>query len=671
MTKSSISQSFQGYRADIDGLRAVAVLAVILYHIDKTLIPGGFVGVDIFFVISGYLISLHIFKDLNKKSFSLVEFYRRRIKRIVPAMLVVIAITLILTQLIFRPEDAEKVAESSLWSLLSLANVYFWLYQDTSYFAAASSELPLLHLWSLGVEEQFYLFWPLILMLLYRIKQEKYFLVLSVCVAVFSFLLAEYMYNNAPSFVYYMLPTRAGELLIGAISTHIVMRHGAIEINLKVVQFLAVTGFVLILGSLVLLSEDNVFPGFRAIPPTIGAALLILSGHYGRSWAAYVLQLKPMVWVGVISYSAYLWHWPILAFYRYSQPEMTVFSGTVIFLSTMILGWISYLYIECPTRRSLGSAYKIFTQYFIIPVGILAFVSLVSMKLDGYGIRWFSDEYKFRLNVLNEETRPAYKYDYVCQRQLITKNDIDDKRCVIGGDSKEQTRTILWGDSNAAHYIGMLGEFSRELNFSFMNLEVGSCPPIKSDPASFVGAKRLSDCRKSNELILQNIEQFKVVIISSNWSNYQSKSDDFIAVFFDTVKELVSSGKMVILIGKAPVISTYDRLCREKLLSFPYMNCNINSVSLSKDVADVNRSLKLFADNTKNVEYYDINNYLCPNNECSAFNKSGKVIYYDTSHLTLNASWNIGSEIINKEGAPFPFTLIKHWSSSEPLLLNL
>lgn len=161
------------YRADIDGLRSIAVLSVIIFHINKNIIPGGFVGVDIFFVISGYLITLHILRDLDRKVFSIVEFYRKRIKRIVPAMLTVVLISIVVAQIIFRPNDAEKVSESGLWSLFSMANVYFWKFQDTSYFAAANHEMPLLHLWSLGVEEQFYIFWPLILLVTYRIGHGK------------------------------------------------------------------------------------------------------------------------------------------------------------------------------------------------------------------------------------------------------------------------------------------------------------------------------------------------------------------------------------------------------------------------------------------------------------------------------------------------------------------
>lgn len=258
------------YRPDIDGLRAVAVLSVILFHIDKTLLPGGFVGVDIFFVISGYLISLHIFRDLSRQRFSIIEFYRRRIKRIMPAMLAVVLVVVALSQVILRPADAEGVAESGLWSLLSMANVYFWLSEDTSYFAAASSQKPLLHLWSLGIEEQFYLFWPLILLLTHRVGHGRHFFALFSVLALASFCAGEYWFSQAPSFVYYMLPTRAGELLTGALLAHLIMHRGSIRVPAVAVFLLGLTGLVLVSGSLFLLSEHAVFPGLRALPPPWG-----------------------------------------------------------------------------------------------------------------------------------------------------------------------------------------------------------------------------------------------------------------------------------------------------------------------------------------------------------------------------------------------------------------
>jgi len=664
MSLTNTTQDYNNYRPDIDGLRALAVLSVIIYHINKEILPGGFVGVDIFFVISGYLISLHIFKDLSRDSFSILEFYRRRVKRIAPAMLVVVMVTIVIAQFLLLPGDAEKVAQSGLWSVFSLPNVYFWLYQDVSYFAAASNQKPLLHLWSLGVEEQFYVFWPLILLITSRKGHSKTFFVTMAFIATASFFLGEYLFSYDPSFVYYMLPTRAGELLVGALLAHLIMKRNSLVISEYIVSFTAVFGLLLIGCSLMLLSEEQVFPGLRAIPSTVGAAMLIFAGHYGSSWPSRLLKLRPMVWIGLISYSAYLWHWPLLAFYRYGQAEISLLSGTVLFFITICLAWLSYFYVECPARRSRKSAYQIFFRQLIIPSGAIVLLALVSMKIDGYGLRWISNDYKSNLTALRDETKPAYQYDYVCQSQLITTADANNPRCVIGAENTNQpSQAILWGDSNAAHYIGMLGVFAREAGFRFRNLQIGSCPPINASAVDFVTAKRSSDCLNSREIAMQALNEFHTVIISANWSEYQSRSENFLDVFFDTARALVEKGKLVILIGKAPVISSYDRLCREKAISFPFMKCNISSVAFPKDIEEVNKRLENFALGTKNIEYYDITKYLCPNRDrCSALNSEGKPIYYDSSHLALSASWDIGSIIYKREGVPFPFTLIPNWS---------
>ncbi len=649
------------YRPDIDGLRAIAVLSVIIFHIDKALLPGGFVGVDIFFVISGYLISLQIFKDLNKDCFSIVEFYRRRVKRIAPAMLVVVFVTTVLAQFLFRPNDAEKVAESGLWSLLSLANIYFWLYQDTSYWAPSSNVLPLLHLWSLGVEEQFYIFWPLILLVTYRIGHGRYFISIFVLLAVASFFLGEYLFESDPSFTYYMLFTRAGELLIGALIAHFIFKYKTIEIPDKFTAVTSWSGILLVVGSLAFLSEEFVFPGLWAIPPTVGAGALIFAGHYDKSWPSRLLMLRPMVWVGLVSYSAYLWHWPILALVRYSLIEINLLLGVAIFAITMLLAWVSYLYVETPARRTSGNAIQVFTRQFILPCGAIAFLCLVFMKLDGYGLRWFSDTYRSKLTSIRNETKPAYQYDYVCQSKLVTYDDVTNARCVIGDDSKETPKAILWGDSNAAHYIGMLGVFAREGGFLFRNLQIDSCPPLSTDAKGFAPIKRVPDCEKSRKITLATVDKYPVIIVSASWSFYQSRYENFLDVFFETARALASKGHLVILIGKAPVINTYNRLCYERAISLPFMNCDESSVPFSIEIADANEKLKSFSQNTENVEYYDITKYLCPNGRCSAFHSNGKPLYYDSRHLALGASWKIGADIYESEDVPFPFTLISSW----------
>lgn len=651
----------QPYRPDIDGLRAVSVIAIVLFHVNKTLVPGGFVGVDLFFVISGYLISLNIFQDLERGRFSLMDFYRRRVKRIVPAMLVVVTVTLVAAQLLLRPVDAELSAEAALWSVVSLANVYFWLYLDTTYFAPAASERPLLHLWSLGVEEQFYLLWPLLLLFVYGPLRTRAFFPVAGLVALGSFLFGEYFFQRSPSFVYYMLPSRAGELLVGAMVAFAVLRGAERRVPAAVVAPMAATGLLLLIASMVWLSDDQVFPGWRALPPTLGAAFLILAGHCGKTWPSRLLELRPLVWLGLISYSVYLWHWPLLAFLRYGQVEITMLTGAATLAVTVACAWLTYRYVERPARLSTASAARVAFRQYLVPGGALAVAAIGMMVIDGYGIRWLSDDYKTRLAAVRDQTRSARDYAYVCQRTRITLQDAEDDRCVVGRDSAAPPEVLLWGDSNAAHYVGMVGVFAQEAGFRFRNLAIESCPPINGDPVAFVPARYLADCRVSAEIVRPVVDKFDVLIISASWTRYQDRSEEFLGEFFETVRELVREGKLVVLIGKAPVIPRYDRRCPEKALSYPFLRCPRSTSPPLEEVSNINARIRDFADQTPNVEYFDVSPHLCPDGVCRAFTANGMPLYYNRSHLNMPGSWELGDQIVRREGVPFPFKAIAEW----------
>jgi len=405
-----------------------------------------------------------------------------------------------------------------------------------------------------------------------------------------------------------------------------------------------------------------VYPGLLAVPPTIGPAMLILAGHYGNSWPTRLLQLRPMTWIGLISYSAYLWHWPLLAFFRYGQFELSALAGSMIFLLTILLAWLSYLYVERSARLSTRSAIQVFAYQYVVPVLALSFIALVAIKVDGYSLRWTSKDYKASLAAVQNSTRPAYEYDYVCQKFHITANDVKNDKCIVGAETGRDPIAILWGDSNAAQYVGMLAVFAREQGFRFRNIGIASCPPIDADPTDFVTVKkRVAGCRDSLKLVKKVVDLYPVVLVSASWSSYQARSDRFLETFFDGARALASQGKLIVILGQAPVISTYDRLCWEKALTFPFMECQTQTVPLAEGIVNANARLKAFADSTPNVEYYDVIKYLCPDGECSAFDKSGKPLYYDLSHLSLPASWQIGEDIFQRDGVPAPFTLIANW----------
>jgi len=640
------------YRPHLDGLRAVAVLSVILYHIDERLLPGGFIGVDIFFVISGFLITLHILQELRDGRFSLLEFYRRRVKRIAPAMFVVVGATLVVAQFILMPEQATGVASSAVWSLASLANVYFWRHLDTSYFAQSSSELPLLHLWSLGVEEQFYLLWPPLLMVFFRARR---FVLGTVLVAVGSVMLAQWLYHTAPAFVFYMLPTRSGELLAGALLAVTVVRGQHERVPRSAAAVLGLVGAVALGISLVVISEKNVFPGLLAVPPVVGAVALILAGERGDSVVPRLLSWKPLAWIGLVSYSAYLWHWPLLAFYRYGHPTIGFTVGTTIFVLTFLLAWLSYRFIEQPARRTTASWQRVFIRQYVLPAAFIGAIAVGALSLRGYGVRYFSD-YKRVLAATRMERYPAYRFTYVCQRQRLTSKDITNPDCIVGESSNEGPLAVLWGDSTAAHYVGMVGAFARSGGYRVRNVEHSACPPIDGDPEPFVDAEITSDCRASLAIARPIVEQFDNIIIASTWDSYRHTAA-LMPRLFDTVKRLTARGKHVVLIGKVPEIGDYDPLCREKALAYPLLRCRIAIAIPSPEVVQLNQQLRTFARSIPNVSFYDVTEVLCPGGVCASVTSTGTPIYYDRLHLTLRASWALGERVLREQGLPAAFRL--------------
>lgn len=311
-----------GYRPDIDGLRAIAVLSVILHHLKAPLVPGGFVGVDIFFVISGYLITSQIFNDVSQGTFSIRQFYQRRINRIIPALVTVITTILVVGWLVLSPRDLTLVLESSIFALLGMSNIFFWR-EYGNYFSGNAAEAPLLHTWSLGVEEQFYLVWPLIVVLLIKLRLRYVMIgltILTVAAGVFS----EIAIGLAASASYYLLPTRFFELMIGGTLALAVAHKIAISRSYSGLTF--VIGLALIVWSLFGLNKSSSFPGLNAVWPCVGTALLIWSGNSQHAFSR-ILTNRPIVFIGVISYSLYLWHWPIISYLNYMDFAISIAIG--------------------------------------------------------------------------------------------------------------------------------------------------------------------------------------------------------------------------------------------------------------------------------------------------------------------------------------------------------
>lgn len=637
------SGTTSNYRPDIDGLRALAVMAVVLFHIDKTWVPGGFIGVDIFFVISGFLITGNITSDIGQGRFSIAEFYQRRIKRIMPALMVLLLVTLIAGQIIMLPADFKDLSLSSVFSALSLANFYFLFSVDTGYFADDSTTIPLLHLWTLGVEEQFYLLWPLILAAWGTRGYSRLVLAGLAMVALASFLLAQFVAPSAPMTAYYMLPMRAGQLLAGAICL-MAVRHHYREVRLPRLlrEMLALLSLALIAGSLVFIHEGDLFPGLLAIPVTLGAVGLIYVGSAGGSLINRALSFRPFVLIGLISYSLYLWHWPVLAFARYLAGDLDLQLKLICFIVMMAASILSYRLVEQPLRRTKASLARIFTVYFAVPTVLLATITAAVFATGGLGL-WRSDSTYFaQVERMFAESGRSTDIGYVCQRFMLRDTMLTDPACRI--NATEEPRVLMWGDSNSGHYVGTVREIADEAGFGFRNVSISSCPPILTNPGRFSSVRFSESCEASVDMVREILPEYDHIILAANWENHLSRNGQaFLSAVSETINALTENGATVMVIGRIPQLTQADPTCPIKALRFPFLRCADRS-AVDRGIADgVNTVIRMTAE-SHGASYIDFNDYLCDGASCRGV-IDGQFSYYDRDHLSWRGAERLGEAV--------------------------
>ena len=492
------------YRADVDGLRAVAVTLVILYHAELGF-SGGYIGVDIFFVISGFLITGMITKSLTANDFRLSQFWSRRIRRIIPASLTMAIVVLFLGVFLLLPDDLETLAESSVAQQLMLSNVFFW--QNTGYFDGPAEIKPLLHTWSLAVEEQFYLGYPLLLMLLNRLGRGGTFLALAL-ITVLSLALSEYTVRQSPSATFYLLPTRAWELLLGGLICFAPIPRLIPRLCRESASWCAIA---LVLFCAVFYDSSTVFPGLSAALPCLAAAVMIYANSRSLSIPGRVLATKPFVFVGLISYSLYLWHWPTLAFLRYWFGNHLSLGITLFALSlALLMAVVSWRFIEIPFRRKNESErFAIPFRWAIGGSGICIFLASTVIFSEGFPARLPPE----LLARIEEADGP-----HVEQRSA---NTIEARGLPILGLNEEEEDTkaniVVWGDSHAE----MLADFLRDASVAYdLNIAIavqhGTVPLI-----SLTDGSPSSRRAKWNDAVFDYIVRNDVqdVVLVSRWEN--------------------------------------------------------------------------------------------------------------------------------------------------------
>lgn len=362
------------YRSEVDGLRALAVVPVIFFHAGFEVFSGGFVGVDVFFVISGYLITTIIINEMDESRFSLINFYERRARRILPALCTMIFVCLPFAWFILMPQDLQDFAQSLLAVVTFSSNILFW--QESGYFDTAAELKPLLHTWSLAVEEQFYIFFPPLLMLMWSLGRRAILGLLAV-VFVLSLLLAQWGAYNSPTAAFYLLPTRGWELLIGSFAAFYLQRR-QVPLAVPVQNILSFAGLVMIVLSIFIYNKATPFPSLYALLPTLGTVFIILFATKG-TLANSLLSHKALVGIGLISYSAYLWHQPLIVFSKYTTFELSLLHKSALILVTFVLSFLTWKYIETPARKGRG----ISTNQVFIGSGAV-FAVLIALGLHGH-----------------------------------------------------------------------------------------------------------------------------------------------------------------------------------------------------------------------------------------------------------------------------------------------
>ena len=552
------------YRPDIDGMRAIAVLLVVFYHAGLGLFPGGFIGVDIFFVISGYLITKVIEQDLVERRFSFREFYRRRIKRLLPAYLALVVATLAAGAFLSLPAHFDDTAQGVAASAAYASNIWFW--HESGYFAGASDIKPFLHTWSLGVEEQFYLVFPLLLWLGWRRVGRRVAMLLFALVFVAALALAQLLLAHLAAASFYLLPARAWELMIGAALSLLGARATARRGRSAAVA----AGLVLAIGSAWVVRAGPSFPGLTAVPVCVGSALLLWAGGGGEPISRIVLENRIAVFFGRISYSLYLWHWPLFAFYRYSYfgppgPAMAV--GLIVL--AIVLATLSYRFVELPwRRRDALPGWRSIVLAVTSAVGIIGVCGAINLT---HGL---PQRFPPRLRALL--VRPPIKPDArFCTSASPNGSGL---RCRLG-DPAAAPQAVLWGDSHAGAVATALGDaFARERRGLTVYTHI-ACPPvpgIERDAKPGPG----DDCLTFSDTVLAKLVAdpgIRSVVLVARWSLYDrggfgmEPHDGFVpyvrprsgmpsapfeaayrARIADTVARLRGAGKRVVIVLPVP-----------------------------------------------------------------------------------------------------------------------
>lgn len=619
------------YRSDINGLRAIAVLAVVADHLGMATFSGGFLGVDVFFVISGYLISGVVFTEIQTNNFSIRVFYERRVRRILPALIAVLFLSFLLAYLYFLPNEMNDFATSLLAAILVVPNIYFWT--ESGYFAALATDLPLLHTWSLGVEEQFYIFFPAFLMFGYQFfrKQLNLFIVAIFAISLIAFIYGT-LYHPEPTF--YLTPTRAWELLLGSLLSLGLFPEILKKFSRNITSLI---GISLITVAIMGFSRTTEFLSLGAILACLGTALVIAAGRNGSNIVARALSFRPVVFIGLISYSLYLWHWPIIVFHRMGflqidgLPLILEKLGIIIF--SVVIASLSWKYIETPFRDKRLSVQTL-SRFAFSSVTVLVLLVVGSLATNGFAFRFSSKVVEM---VSHLDRRPIYRDKNCFISTGRSYSDFDTSKCINLSSTKKNY--LLIGDSHAAALWYGLSSVFPDVNI--MQATASGCKPnIEHQPTNQERCTKIIDYIFKEYLPANTVD---AILIDANW-----KLSDlpFLARTLDYAKEHTQS---VVLFG--PMVSYNSALPKLLAVSYvnddpayPFHNRRVSSEKVDKEMAKVAQE--------KNIAYISFFDMLCDTTHCETTLENNIPLLFDYGHLTSEGAVYVARRIGNIDRLP-------------------
>ena len=542
------------FRTDINGLRAYAVIFVVLFHFKVLGFSAGFLGVDIFFVISGYLMSKIIIEKLNSNNFSFFDFYLSRALRIIPALFVLIIFLTILGYFIFTPDDLKNYAKDARYSLTFLSNDLYYR-QAGDYFAANTHDKALLHTWSLSVEWQFYLIFPILLAVFHKfVNPKKLMGIFFIFLFSISLLLSIFITPKDSIYAFFNLSTRAWELIAGGL---VYYYFKSFEPTLFIKNSFLALGSLLIVVSLIFFNTETIWPSYNALLPVIGTMCILIANQQ----QSILTRTRPIQWLGNCSYSIYLWHWPISFLIGYFLLEYNFINVSIAIILSLILGWLSYRYIES-TRKIFTQLKTIYAYLFFIGVITISCMVYSYIEKDGLKNR-ASEQYLSKI----EKIQMPMNSNGWCFYNIKDDHDLkvgnEGLKCYIGANKKAGKSALLFGDSFAGHNIPFWDSLGKKVNLNIHTISTNWCYP--SINKEFTGNKlstAYQQCLINRNYLAKNLENYDVLIFAGRWSDIVNQNQQY---GFSDLLELAEQHHKKVIVMSEPyafdqkISSLYER----------------------------------------------------------------------------------------------------------------